>query len=1130
MHAVRLAFALLAVAGLVHAQEAEWTYDLPGGAAAPTLYPNAEEPTGVVVAAGDRVIRFADDGSVVWEAAVEGSVATPATIADLDGDGNVEVTVATRNGTVVCLGDDGTPRWTRAFNTPAGGFKSIAAADITAHAGTELIVGFNDGWLRCLAQDGQTVWRFFGDRYRVGPPAVADVDGDGHPEVVYGTDNGHVYCLDHNGQVQWRYDELAPYGRSGTNIADLDHDGQAEVLITRSNVGLGRCLMALDGRTGAFKWRTQDVMQGYVSNAIVSFGAEPGSQTCVLHADKGNWLYCVRPDGTERWRVELGGHGIFWAPAAGDLDGDGHIEVAVGMRRTDPESGATVFVVGQDGTIDAKLNLGGGANAAPAIGDIDGDGHLELIVVTQSPDQLHVVSWGKTGRVEWPSLRGSSAMTGAIGVAPGQPEGDSYGPAGVREHVFWGENTRTVQLPVAARDGDFIEVSVSASGQGRETRIVDLKPGMQELDLTWHLTLRDADLVAVRLSSAGLMQASPLAAIAVNAGWPGETGVTEFDDLYAEALEAGRAAGTDVRGLMALRARAETASAALAELAEPATADATAVAEGATALRAQWRALESLTRLMRDYWAGGDSGHFVFWQDSSPWDAFDPQDTPETLAMEEPVVVEAFGNEFENAALTLLNTTSEPIEVRCMFEKPKLDQGWPKSEPDLAKHVSLHRLIPVATAMSDRVFDPLPELDRSRTITLPPGEARQLWLTVDTNGLWPGEHELTLYLGSLTKPPTILAVPVRIKVWPVSLPNHVFAKMNWSRMDLGQVSDQTVRDMVDHGISSIYGPALPAVPVDANGQLAGEVDWSAFDASLERVPPHFYMLWGGPPTRRWPKDVNPAQDSEVYFNGFKTAIQQLAEHLQSKGYGFDQWAFYPVDEPWNTGFTLIPQMRSFCQMVKRADPRVQNYTDPAGLVRVEYLEEFKDLIDIWQPEMNLLKRDPKLVEWFQRNAAHFWSYEAPGPAKDFPPLGHYRVYNWMAWNFGCEGAGYWIYKGNDVWWPIEDGDWSAVYQTNGDVITSRRWEADRDGVEDYRALYVLREAIGRAYAAGHRDEAHHAQQAMDEMVVSMVGWHIRNIDEITRMTRDHDLDIELFRQCRTRIRDEILRLEALHTE
>ena len=96
--------------------------------------------------------------------------------------------------------------------------------------GIELLIGFDDGWLNCLSADGDLLWRFFGDKGRVGGIAAGDVDSDGEIEVVLGTDNGHIYCLDGRGRVEWRHDELAPYGRSGPNLADLDGNGSVEVL------------------------------------------------------------------------------------------------------------------------------------------------------------------------------------------------------------------------------------------------------------------------------------------------------------------------------------------------------------------------------------------------------------------------------------------------------------------------------------------------------------------------------------------------------------------------------------------------------------------------------------------------------------------------------------------------------------------------------------------------------------------------------------------------------------------------------------------------------------------------------------------------------------------------------------
>ena len=85
------------------AETVEWTYALEVGAAAPTLFPDAEKPSGVLIVAGPKVIRLAGDGNVVWKADLKESGATPATAADLDGDGVVEVIVATASGAVVCL-------------------------------------------------------------------------------------------------------------------------------------------------------------------------------------------------------------------------------------------------------------------------------------------------------------------------------------------------------------------------------------------------------------------------------------------------------------------------------------------------------------------------------------------------------------------------------------------------------------------------------------------------------------------------------------------------------------------------------------------------------------------------------------------------------------------------------------------------------------------------------------------------------------------------------------------------------------------------------------------------------------------------------------------------------------------
>ncbi|HUT74695.1 MAG TPA: VCBS repeat-containing protein, partial [Armatimonadota bacterium] len=937
----------------------------------------------------------------------------------------------------------------------------------------------------------------------------------------------------------------APYGRSGPNLADLDGDGKAEVLITRSNVNRYPCLIAID-RNGRFMWRTQDLSHGYVSNATVDLDGDGKLE--IFHADKAGNVYCENHDGTRRWMATFEGHGIFWAPAVADLDGDGQLEVVTGQRMSGA-SAAGLQVISSDGSVRPAPGVTGGANASPAVGDLDGDGKLELVASMQSPDRLVCLTWGGGGRVGWPSLRGNSAMTGADpSVAPGSPapaaKMNPSGQAAINAgRAYWGDNAWPVTWRQPAPEGAFIELTAVATSGKREVVIQDLKQGATSAQVKCFLAAEGAFDISARLLVNSVTEPVFAATATVRLEAPEFCDDAGVEKAVNGAVAAGRAAGAESislgADLLVLRAQERSVK----EMKQAGAAN-TEIATAAGALRQRARELLELATVLGGLWSGGDTGAFVVWQDRNPWDAFDPRAIPEdlqtwpvvkhqyaagvdeTLPSERPVKVTAYGNEFENVALNLLNTTAKTLRVRCTFQRPARAGGSrPKPSPELAKHATLQQLLPVAgAAFSDIVYDVLPDLDRSGVIELVPGEVAQLWLTVKTHGLEPGPHRLTLYLGTMAQKDnfTFREVPIEIQVWPVSLPTDKYQLMNWASLDAA--SDQALQNMIDHGMSVIYGSSLPGVPVDERGNLAGEVDWTRFDRQMARVPKYWQFLWGSYPTPIFPKGINAPAESELYFNGVKTAIGEMVKHLQSIGIGYDRWAFYPVDEPWIVGFTNIPPLRQFCTLTKRADPNVRNYADPANLVRIEYIEEFKDLIDVWQPQVDVLKRDPELVKWFRENAKAFWFYEAAGEAKDLLPLGHYRIRPWLAWRFGATGSGFWVYKDLDMWWALDSEGYGAVYQTDKDVVTSRRWEAVRDGVEDWRALYVLREEIEKARASGRTAEADAAQALSDEAVEAIVGYSLKYIDEITRWTRDYEVDFNLFTDYRARIAEQIIRL------
>ena len=105
----------------------------------------------------------------------------------------------------------------------------------------------------------------------------------------------------------------------------------------------------------------------------------------------------------------------------------------------------------------------------------------------------------------------------------------------------------------------------------------------------------------------------------------------------------------------------------------------------------------------------------------------------------------------------------------------------------------------------------------------------------------------------------------------------------------------------------------------------------------------------------------------------------------------------------------------------------------------------------------------------------FWTYINPigiGPTKA-SPYHAYRLGVWRTWKEGMTGLGFWKY--NDARWDStgKGPNWAVVYRSDAAdcpvevskqelVIPSKRWEATREGVEDYTYLYLLKQAIGKA--------------------------------------------------------------------
>jgi hypothetical protein len=336
---------------------------------------------------------------------------------DINGDGTPEIVLATMDGLVYVLENDGDLAWR--YET---GFVPsdllVDYLDDGTSAAEIVVIGENQQTL--LSESERPLWTsMVGFGSIVHQVITVDLNGDGRVEIVEGLANGSIQVFDTaSGRLIDEYGLDDRYFKTGQPVVDfwagdIDADGLPEILPSLAGDSV---VYVLRGDLSPL-W-TQHI-QADVS--LVQGGDVDGDGQPEVVVLGSAWdLLLLESDGSQVWHsASLSRANVPRDPVPGqlivhDLDGDDQAEIVV----VTPPPLAAVHVFDGDGHKVWKQFLKAVSTAARlTVGDVNADGAAELVATTEDQEQVYVLTALGHLLAEYHLPADGGETTGALGYA-----------------------------------------------------------------------------------------------------------------------------------------------------------------------------------------------------------------------------------------------------------------------------------------------------------------------------------------------------------------------------------------------------------------------------------------------------------------------------------------------------------------------------------------------------------------------------------------------------------------------------------------------------------------------------------------------------------------------------------------
>lgn len=457
----------------------------------------------------------------------------------------------------------------------------------------------------------------------------------------------------------------------------------------------------------------------------------------------------------------------------------------------------------------------------------------------------------------------------------------------------------------------------------------------------------------------------------------------------------------------------------------------------------------------------------ILWS-QSPWITPSSSDLPDSSAGMDAIDLTLCVNEHKSSVIEITNLLGSEISGRLVLSDLVENTNRAGARKQIGKEqITVRNVVNRIQRDGSSIPDALPRANEINEVRIPAGSTTQMWLTINSRDAIPGSYTGTVTFKPFNRSTLSKTLQLNVTILPIKLPEKLpISTYTWDYTS----TDSYVKDLAEHRINTFLLPA-PLPELDKNGSLVKSGNYNCTELQVKRDFGQLMYSYGIIESydEYVKHQFNWQFMDENWKKGFKNWITDWMAGLKQIGIGYTDFSVQLWDEPAGAEVNKVVKAGAF---LREIDPNIRTIMNPSLDTTLDDMKQMAPYVDLWIPLTEHIQKAscPNAqaeLDFLKSTGKPIWTYTCNVNMPTLSAIGYYRLKPWRTWDLGLSGCALWAYNSwrGDSWddfdGPKDQSDNGMVYSGDYGPIPTRRWEAFREGLDDYLTLHLLNASIAK---------------------------------------------------------------------